>query len=107
MIGLDTKVIVRYVIQDDPTQSPKTTRLVERLTRDQPGLVSRVTVVEVVWVLSASYRLRSQGGGHDARRLNIRPCRPSVGVGFTGEGGCSWPGSCIFDSPHFNKRTTG
>ena len=60
MIGLDTKVIVRYIMQDDPTQSPKTTRRVERLTRDQPGFVSRVTVVEAMWVLSASYRLRSE-----------------------------------------------
>lgn len=72
MIGLDTKVIVRYIMQDDPTQSPKATRLVERLTRDQPGFVSRVAVVEVVWVLSASDRLRSQGDGHDTRGLNIR-----------------------------------
>ena len=71
MIGLDTKVIVRYIMQDDPTQSPKTTRLVERLTRDQPGFVSRVTVVEAVLVLSAGYRLRSQCGHRSDLRVDV------------------------------------
>ena len=29
MIGLDTNVLVRYIMQDDPRQSPKATRLIE------------------------------------------------------------------------------
>ena len=29
MIGLDTNVLVRYVVQDDPQQSPMATRLIE------------------------------------------------------------------------------
>jgi predicted nucleic-acid-binding protein len=29
MIGLDTNVIVRYITQDDPKQSPKATHLIE------------------------------------------------------------------------------
>lgn len=57
MIGLDTNVLVRYVMQDDPRQSPKATRLIESLTSDQPGFVSLVAVVELVWVLSSSYGL--------------------------------------------------
>lgn len=57
MIGLDTNVLVRYIMQDDPKQSPKATRLVESLTGDQPGFVPLVAVVELVWVLSSSYRL--------------------------------------------------
>ena len=32
MIGLDTNILVRYVAQDDPKQSPKATRLIESLT---------------------------------------------------------------------------
>ena len=55
MIGLDTNVLVRYVAQDDPKQSPKATRLVESLTADSPGYVSVVSVVELVWVLSGCY----------------------------------------------------
>ena len=57
MIGLDTNVMVRYIMQDDPRQSPKATKLVESLTVDEPGFVSIVSVVELGWVLSASYDL--------------------------------------------------
>ena len=31
MISLDTNVLVRYIMQDDPKQSPKATRLIESL----------------------------------------------------------------------------
>ncbi len=55
MIGLDTNVLVRYVAQDDPKQSPKATRLIEALTADEPGYVSVVSVVELVWVLMGCY----------------------------------------------------
>lgn len=55
MIGLDTNVLVRYVAQDDPKQSPKATRLIESLTVDVPGYVSIVSVVELVWVLTGCY----------------------------------------------------
>jgi predicted nucleic-acid-binding protein len=57
MMGLDTNVLVRYVMQDDPKQSPKASRLVESLTPDEPGFVSVVSVVELVWVLSSCYGL--------------------------------------------------
>lgn len=55
MIGLDTNVLVRYVAQDDPKQSPKATILIESLTVDEPGYVNIVSVVELVWVLSGCY----------------------------------------------------
>lgn len=55
MIGLDTNVLVRYITQDDPQQSPKATRLIESLTADAPGYVSVVSVVELVWVLMGCY----------------------------------------------------
>jgi predicted nucleic-acid-binding protein len=55
MIGLDTNVLVRYLAQDDPKQSPKATRLIESLTVDAPGYVSLVSVVELVWVLTGCY----------------------------------------------------
>jgi len=55
MIGLDTNVLVRYVAQDDPKQSPQATRLIESLTTDAPGYVSVISVVELVWVLTGCY----------------------------------------------------
>jgi predicted nucleic-acid-binding protein len=61
MIGLDTNVLVRYFAQDDPVQSPKATEIMElRLTEDEPGFVSVVTMVEMVWVLSSIYELSDQ-----------------------------------------------
>ena len=57
MIGLDTNVLVRYVMQDDPRQSPRATRLIESLSPDEPGFVPVVALVELVWVLSGSYGL--------------------------------------------------
>ncbi len=57
MIGLDTNVLVRYIMQDDPKQSPKATRLIERLTTDEPGFIPLVAIVELVWVLGSCYGL--------------------------------------------------
>ena len=57
MIGLDTNVLVRYVMQDDPRQSLRATRLIESLSPDEPGFVPVVALVELVWVLSGSYGL--------------------------------------------------
>jgi predicted nucleic-acid-binding protein len=61
MIGLDTNVVVRYLTQDDPVQSPKATELIERgLTQQDPGFVSIVTMVETAWVLERIYGLTAE-----------------------------------------------
>jgi predicted nucleic-acid-binding protein len=58
MIGLDTNIIVRYLAQDDPAQSPKATQLIERrLTKHNAGFVSVVAIVETAWVLERAYGL--------------------------------------------------
>lgn len=61
MIGMDTNVLVRYIMQDDVRQSPLATRFVESLSAAAPGFVPLVSVVELAWVLSSAYELdRSQ-----------------------------------------------
>lgn len=57
MIGLDTNVLVRHIMQDDAKQSRKASTLIESLSIDSPGFVSLVSVVELVWVLSSCYDL--------------------------------------------------
>lgn len=58
MIGLDTNVVVRYLAQDDPVQSPKATRLIEHdLTGEEPGYISVVVMAEIAWVLERAYHL--------------------------------------------------
>lgn len=55
MIGLDTNVIVRYIMQDDVRQAKLATTLVEGLTEEAPGFVSLVCLTEIVWVLESAY----------------------------------------------------
>ncbi|OLB29300.1 MAG: VapC toxin family PIN domain ribonuclease [Acidobacteria bacterium] len=58
MIGLDTNILVRYLTQDDPIQSPKANEIIERrLTEANPGFVSIVAMAEIVWVLDRAYGL--------------------------------------------------
>ena len=70
MIGLDTNIIVRYLTQDDPVQSPVATEIMEqRLSEDNPGFVSIVAVVETVWVLDRAYGLTPQEVAAAVERL--------------------------------------
>jgi len=62
MIGLDTNVLVRYFVQDDPVQSARAVELIEgRINEESPGFVSIVAMVEMAWVLERSYGLTDQG----------------------------------------------
>ena len=57
MIGLDSNVLVRYLTQDDPAQSARATRLIERqLSEKEPGFISVIVLVELWWVLKRLYR---------------------------------------------------
>ena len=56
MIGLDSNILVRYLAQDDPVQSRKAAKIIERqLSEKNPGFISIVTIVETVWVLERAY----------------------------------------------------
>ena len=55
MIGLDTNVLVRFFAQDDAKQSAKASALIEGLTHAEPGYLSHVVLVELVWVLQSCY----------------------------------------------------
>ena len=57
MIGLDTNVLVRYIMQEDPKQSAKATAIIESLDEAGGGYVTLVSIVELVWVLGSSYEL--------------------------------------------------
>jgi len=57
MIGLDTNVLVRYIMQDDPKQTPLATRLVESLSIQERGFIPLIAVAELTWVLASAYDL--------------------------------------------------
>jgi len=57
MIGLDTNVVLRYLLQDDPKQSRQANEIFEhRLSGENPGFLSLVTILEIVWVLRSLLR---------------------------------------------------
>jgi predicted nucleic-acid-binding protein len=56
MIGLDTNVLVRYLTQDHQEQADKANKLIEQqLSAHQPGYITLITLVEIVWVLESCY----------------------------------------------------
>jgi predicted nucleic-acid-binding protein len=70
MIGLDTNVILRYIAQDDPEQSPSATEIIEqRLTEQEPGFVSLVAILEIVWVLKSLFNRSRQEIANDIELL--------------------------------------
>jgi predicted nucleic-acid-binding protein len=56
VIGIDTNVLVRHLVQDDPRQSKAATEVItNRCTRDDPGFINRIVLCELVWVLESAY----------------------------------------------------
>ncbi len=58
MIGIDTNVLVRYLVRDDQAQFDKARRLINReLAQAESVLVSLVVLLETEWVLRSRYEL--------------------------------------------------
>lgn len=56
MIGIDTNVLVRYITQDHRQQSSQANKLMDKkLTSDNYGLISKIVLCELIWVLSYAY----------------------------------------------------
>jgi predicted nucleic-acid-binding protein len=58
MLGVDTNVLVRYLIRDDRPQYEKARRLIDReVAKGEPVLVSLLVLLETEWVLRSRYKL--------------------------------------------------
>jgi predicted nucleic-acid-binding protein len=56
MIGLDTKVLVRYLTQDDPAQAQKATQVIEEgAAQGEVFYITSIVLCELVWVLEDAY----------------------------------------------------
>jgi len=56
MLGLDTNILIRYIVQDDPVQSTLVSRfLKQKCTGEKPCYISHIVLCEVVWVLESAY----------------------------------------------------
>lgn len=56
MIGLDTNVLVRYLVNDEPEQAEAARALLATLSADRPAFVCREVAVELCWILERTYR---------------------------------------------------
>jgi predicted nucleic-acid-binding protein len=58
MLGLDTNVLVRYLVRDDSLQFEKARRLIRReRSSGKPVLISLLVLLETEWVLRSRYGL--------------------------------------------------
>ena len=56
MKALDTNVLVRYLVQDDPGQGRKAAAYIERAAEaGDEILISNIVLCETVWVLDTAY----------------------------------------------------
>ena len=56
MIGIDTNVLVRYIVQDDVQQARAATHFIEhKLSVKRPGFINPIVLCELVWVLESGY----------------------------------------------------
>ncbi|MCV3766136.1 PIN domain-containing protein [Rhizobium sp. TRM95796] len=57
MIGLDTNILLRLVLKDDPVQTELAVRLVAGLSKENPGYVNCITLLEFTWYLRRRLKL--------------------------------------------------
>lgn len=56
MKGIDTNVLARYLVADEPRQTARAARFIEKeCSQAHPGYVNRIVLCELVWVLSGAY----------------------------------------------------
>lgn len=61
MIGLDTNVIVRYLMQDDKNQFSLAEKIIESALKQKKLLhINLIVLCEVVWVLNYHYQLSKE-----------------------------------------------
>lgn len=56
LIGIDTNVIARYIVQDDHQQADIAAAFLESLNESQQGYISVIVLVELVWLLKRGYK---------------------------------------------------
>lgn len=61
MIGFDTNLVVRLMVEDDAAQAQRARTLLEEAAeRDEQVLISDIVLSELEWVLEAAYKVPRQ-----------------------------------------------
>lgn len=69
MKGLDTNVVLRLLLEDDPTQAARARAAVRRESSPEKCWVNRIVLCEVVWVLESAYKYRREQIGDAVQAL--------------------------------------
>jgi predicted nucleic-acid-binding protein len=61
VIGIDTNVLVRFLVDDDPSQNAAARQFFSERSPEDPAYISSVVIAETVWVLHRrlKYPMRS------------------------------------------------
>lgn len=57
MIGVDTNVLVRFLVEDDPKQNAIARDFFSKRSAEDPAFVSAIVIAETVWVLRRNLKL--------------------------------------------------
>ncbi len=58
MIGFDTDVVVRLMVEDDETQVRRARRLLQEAAEaDEPAFITDIVLSELEWVLESAYKV--------------------------------------------------
>jgi len=102
MIGLDTNVLVRFLVHDDAAQAKAAQDLMATFTEAEPGFICREVLVELVWVLEYAYAFprpdisRALDGLMEARELVIEAAdRAAIAVDRYRKGGAGFADQMI------------
>lgn len=57
MIGVDSNVLLRHLVRDDPQQTAVVARFFAARSPGDPAYVSIAVLLEVIWTLRRTYRL--------------------------------------------------
>jgi predicted nucleic-acid-binding protein len=109
MIGIDTNVLVRFLVRDDQRQFEKAQRLIRRESaRGETVLISLLVLLEAEWVLRSRYALpkseilRAFGGLLDSMEFAIED-EPSVEQAlFVWKDSTAEFADCLIGARHLN-----
>ena len=74
MRGLDTNVLVRFLVQDDPKQAARATAVIESaLSSGETLFLNHIVLCETVWVLESAYEISKADVADVLDRLMLTP----------------------------------
>ncbi|MDB5524623.1 MAG: PilT protein domain protein [Rhizobium sp.] len=59
MIGIDTNILLRFILADDPVQLERTKAFLANRSAEDPAFISLAVIAETCWVLRRRYGYRN------------------------------------------------